>query len=108
MCSSSCNIDSVTIFSEFELRFFQLLKLSLVSQQNLSYLKTHLSDLANGLINTPVNSSGFLWQKNHFEVANCLKRNCNILLPRPNKSVILNNIDYITKMATILEDTSKF
>ena len=73
MCPhSSCNIDSVTIFSEFELLFFQLLKLSPVSQQNLSYLKTCLADLANGLINTMVNSNRFLWQKNHFEVAKCV------------------------------------
>ena len=51
----SRNIDSVTIFSEFELLFLQLLKLSPVSQQNLSYL----DELANWLINTAVNSSGF-------------------------------------------------
>ncbi len=52
------------------LLFLQLLKLSLVSQQHLSYLKIFLVDLVNGLINTTVNSSGFLLQKNHFEVLN--------------------------------------
>ena len=56
-----CNIDSVMIFSEFELLFLQLLKLCPVSQQNLSSLKTSLADLANGRINTTVNSCGFLW-----------------------------------------------
>ena len=66
---SSQNIDSVTIFSEFELLFSQLLKLSSVSQQNLFYLKTRLADLANELIYTTVNSNGLLWQKNHFKVA---------------------------------------
>ena len=79
-------------------------------QQNLSDLKTHLADLANGLINTTVNSGGFLWQKNHFEVAKCLKRNSDILITRPDKGagvVILNHIDYITKI-TILDDTTKF
>ena len=56
-------------------------------------------------------SSGFLWQKNHFEVAKCLKRNPDILLTRSNKGagvMILNWTDYITKMATILDDTIKF
>ena len=55
------NINSVTIFSEFELLFSQLLKLSSVSQQNLFYLMNHLADLANELINITVNSNGFLW-----------------------------------------------
>ena len=108
---TSRNIDSVPIFSDFELLFLQLLKLSLVSQQNLSYLKTCLTDLANRLINTMVNSSGFLRQKNHFEVAKCLKLNSDILLTRPDKGagiVILNRTDYITKMATILDDTTQF
>ena len=109
--ASSRNIDSVTIFSEFELLFSQLLKLSPVSQQNLSYLKNHLADLANELMNTMVNSNGFLWQKNHFEVAKCLKRNSDILINRTDKGagiVILIRTDYIMKMATILDDTTKF
>ena len=99
------------IFSEFELLFFQLLKLSPVSQQNLSYLKTHLAHVANRFINTTVNSNGFLWQKNHFEVAKCLKWNSDIPITRPDKGagiVILNFTDYISKMATILDDTTKF
>ena len=107
---SSCNIDSVMIFSECELLFSQLLNYSPVSQQNLSYLKTLLADLANGLINTTANSNGFLWQKNHFEVAKCLKWNSDILITRLNKGasvVILNRTDYITKMATILDDATK-
>ena len=104
-------IDSFTIFSKFELLFSQLLKLFPVSLQHLSYLKSHLADLANGLIDTTVNSNGFLWQKNHFEVAKCLKRNSDILITRPDNVagvVILNRINYITKMATILDDTTKF
>ena len=82
-----------------------------MSQQNLSHLKTRLADLANGLINTTVNSNGFLWQKNHFEVAKCLKQNSDILITRHEKgarAVILDRTDYITKMATILDDTTKF
>ena len=82
-----------------------------MSQQDLSYLKTCLANLANRLINTMVIFSGFLWQKNHFEVAKCLKQNSNILLARPDKDagiVIQNCTDYVTKMATILDDTTKF
>ena len=74
-------------------------------------MKTRLANLANGLINTTHNSSGFLWQKNHFDVAKCLKQNSDILLTRPDKGVgvmILNRTDNITKMATILDDTTKF
>ena len=57
-----------------------------------------------GIIRTMVNSSGFLSQKNHFEVAKCLKWNSDILLTRPDKDAG----DYISKMATILDDTTKF
>ena len=52
-----------------------------------------------------------MWQKNIFEVAQCLKRNSDILITRPDKGagiVILNCTDYITKMTTILDDTTKF
>ena len=52
-----------------------------------------------------------MWQKNHFEIAQCLKRNSDILITRPDKDagvVILNRTDYITKMPTILDDTTKF
>ena len=41
----------------------------------------------------------------------CLTRNSDILITRPDKGagvVILNRSDYITKMATILDDTTKF
>ena len=44
-------------------------------------------------------------------MANGLIHNSDILLTRPDKSagvVILNCTDYITKMATVLDDTSKF
>ena len=57
------------------------------------------------------NSSGFLWQKNHFDIATCIKRNSDILRTRPDKGssvVILNGTDYISKIATILDDTIKF
>ena len=82
-----------------------------MSLQNLSYLKTRLADLANGLINTTVNSNRFWWQKNDFEVAKCLKRNSDILTTWPDKGadvVILKLTDHITKMVTILDDTTKF
>ena len=44
-------------------------------------------------------------------MANGLKRNSYILLTRPDKCadvMILNCTDYITKMVTILDDTTKF
>ena len=52
-----------------------------------------------------------LWQKNHFGVGKCLKQNSDILITRPDKGtgiVILNCTDYITKMITILDNTTKF
>ena len=82
-----------------------------MSHQNFSNLTTCKADVANGLINTTADSNGFLWQKNHFEVAKCLKRNSDILITRPDKGagvLILNRTDYITKMTTNLDDTSKF
>ena len=71
----SYKINSVTIFSEFELLFLQLLKFSPVSQPSSTNLKTRLADLAHGFANTTVDAKRFLWQRNHFEVANGLKRN---------------------------------
>ena len=74
-------------------------------------MKARLADLPNGLINITVNSNGFLLQKNHFEVAKYLKRKSDILITRPDKGagvVILNLSDYIAKMATILDDATKF
>ena len=44
-------------------------------------------------------------------MANGLKRNSDILLTRPDKCagvVILNSTKYITKLATILDDITKF
>ena len=58
-----------------------------------------------------VNSNGFLWQKNDFEVAKCLKQDSDNVITRLDKGagvVILNRTDYITKMVTILDDTTKF
>ena len=80
-----------------------------MSQSSLTYLKTRLADLAYGFADTTVDSRVFLWQRNHIEEANGLKHNPDILLTRTDAGVvILNSIDYITKMATILDDTTKF
>ena len=57
-----------------------------------------------------VNINGFLWQKNHFEDPNCLKWISDILITRPDKGpgvVILYFTDYIIKMDTIFDDTTK-
>ena len=43
---------------------------SLKYHKRLSHFKICLVNIANGLNNTTVNSSGFLWQNNHFEFAN--------------------------------------
>ena len=64
-----------------------------------------------GLVILRLTQGDFTWQRNHFEVANGLNRNSDILLTRPDKGagvVILNRTDYITKLATILDDTIKF
>ena len=82
-----------------------------MSQPSLTYLKTRLADLAHGFADTTVVSKEFLWQRNHFEVANGLKHTSDILLTRPDKGagvVILNRTDYITKMVAILNDSTKF
>ena len=82
-----------------------------VSQRSLTYLKTSLADLAHGFADTTVDSKGFLWQRNHFEVAHGLKRNSDILLTIQEKGsgfVILNRTDYTTKIANILDGTTKF
>ena len=87
------------------------MKHSPVSSSNVTYLKARLADLTQRFVNTPVDSGRFLWQKSHFESAKQLRRNDDILLTRPYKSagvVILNRVDYISKMNVILDDTDKF
>ena len=82
-----------------------------MSQSSFTNLKACLADLAHVFIDTTVDSRGFLWQRNHFKVAYDLKHNSDILLTKPDKGagfVILSRTDYITKMATILNDTTKF
>ena len=99
------------MFAEFELLHLQLKKHSPAPSCYIAYLKTHLADLAQGFVNTPIDSHRFLWQKIHFESAKHFRQNTDILLTKPDKGagvVILNRADYIGKMNTILDDTDKF
>ena len=87
------------------------MKHSPVSRSNVTYLKARLADLAQRFVNTPVDSSRFLWQKSHFESTKQLRRNADIPFTRSDEGagvVILNRADYISKMNVVLDDTDKF
>ena len=97
--------NSAAVFAEIELLYLQLRRHSLAPAGNIAYLK------AQSFVNTSVDSQSFLWQKVHFESANQLKMNTDIVLTRPDKGagvVVLNRADYASKMDAILEDTYKF
>lgn len=53
----------------------------------------------------------FLWQKNHFHVAEQLKKSQIFYITKPDKGegvAILNYSDYVCKMLSILNDNRKF
>ena len=110
-CIPPSVIDRTGIFAEFELMFSQLRILCPSSNESIGQLKARLNEYAHSFVNSMVRSDESFWQKNHFQAAKLLKARTNIYITKPDKIsgvVILNRADYISKMATILEDTSKF
>ena len=91
--------------------FWESLRASFYFPCVLLYLKAHLSELAQKLVNFPIISNVFLWQKNHFQTTKKLKTNTNIYSAKTDKGAGVVNLDHsdnISKMPVILDDVSKF
>lgn len=85
--------------------FAQLFKHLPNSEEHLLCLKAHQNDLAYSFVYQ------FSWEKNHFQMTKLLKTKTDIYITRPDKYagvVILNYSEYINKMLSILNDSSKF
>ncbi|KAA3679319.1 uncharacterized protein DEA37_0000788 [Paragonimus westermani] len=76
---------------------------------NLGWLKTKLTDIANGFIMTPINGRCAI-TKQHLQSLKELKSK-NLVILKPDKgsgTVILDRDAYVQKMLSILEDRTKF
>ena len=81
------------------------------SKEELQALEARLCDLAHAYCGTPIDLTDFLMHRKCFEAMKSLRLNSDIIITKPNKGygvVILNETDYLTKMNSILNDTSKF
>ena len=76
-----------------------------------SALKARLSDLAHAYCGNPIDIGDFLILKECIQATRSLRCNENIHITKPDKGfgvVIMNKIDYISKMDFILQGNSKF
>ena len=67
--------------------------------------------MAHAYCGTPVDLTDFLMHRECFEAIKSLRLNSDIMITKPDKGsgvVILNKTDYLTKMSSILNDSSKF
>ena len=99
------------IFSEFECLAGQLNHHTPKSKEDLERLRAKMYDLSHSFCGTPIDLSDFRMHKECFQAYKSLKSNPDIVITKPDKSsgvIILNRVDYISKMANILSDNTKF
>ena len=85
--------------------------MSPLSSEQFSALKARLSDLAHAYCGNPIDIGDFLILKECIQATRSLRYNENINVTKPDKGsgvVIMNKIDYISKLDFILQDISKF
>ena len=89
----------------------QLFHHSSISKEDLSVLKARLNDLAHSFCGSPIDLTDFVMHRECFTAIRSLRNNNDIIITKADKSslvVIFNKLDYITKMNSILDDSSKF
>ena len=104
------SIDRNKAAAEFESFFDQLTGLQSSSQENENWFKVKLIDICNRICASPIYARSAL-TKEHINALNELKKNDNIVILKPDKgsgAVIMDKVDYISKLNLILSDTSKF
>ena len=105
------NLKREHIFAEFEVLLSQPFHHTGKSKEELQALKARLSDLAHAYCGTAVDLTDFLMHRERFEAIKSLRLNSDIIITKPDKGpgvVILNKSDYLTKVNSILNDSSKF
>ena len=99
-----------TIAAEFEQAWLQLPRAGIAKYVELQ-CKAEMTSLAHRYSNSKIDYSGYRLNRQHISAIENLKNKNEIIITKPDKSngvVLLTKDDYIRKMRTILEDTSKF
>ena len=99
------------IQTEFEVLYKQLKHYGPTSIEADDICRTTFAGIAGQFLGTPNNMAEFSLRKEHFKTIKSLQNNPEIFITRPDKGkgvVILRRKDYIDKMTTILNNTSKF
>ena len=110
-CLPPHSVQREEIFAEFEVLIGQLLHHVPHSFKQFSALKARLSDLAHAYFGNPMDIGDFLILKECIQATRSLRCNENTHVTKPKKDsgvVIMNKIDYISKMHFILQDNYKF
>ena len=79
------------------------------SKEDLSTLKARFYDLAHSFCGSPIDLTDFTKHRECFAAIRSLRNNDDIIIIKADKSsqiVILNKLDYITKINSILDDVN--
>ena len=99
------------VFSEFEVLAGQLNHHTPSTARDFERLRAKLCDVSYSYCGTPLDLSDFRMYKECFHEYKSLQNNAAITICRPDKAsgiVIMNRVDYVSKMKSILDDNSKF
>ena len=102
---------SELVKAEFELCWQQLKDKVVFSEDRRDECKSTLTSLAHRYVNSPLDKTGFLLDREHLVALQELRKNADIVIPKPDKGnnvVILDRKDYVAKMMVILSDRIKF
>lgn len=103
--------DKEKIFSEFEAFYAQLARLSPTSMDAVRDLKVQLNNSAHLFSSSSVATSESKWRAEYQKVITSLRNSHDLIISRPDKGagvIIMDRTNYVAKMSSILEDTSKF
>ena len=81
------------------------------SKEDFGHLKARLNDLTRSFCDSPIDLTDFTMHRECFAAIRSQRNNNDIIIFEADKSsqvVILNKSDYITKMKSILDNSSKF
>ena len=106
-------IEKEKVLAEFELFYDQLtgIKPPSLSKSSEDFCRTSLAQIATRISTSKPDEREFLLGRKHIKALRELKRNTEIVITKPDKGravVILSKADYCAKMATILDDRTKF
>ena len=107
----SSKINQEVAFAKYEVLIGQLLHHTPKSKESVSAFTAKLNSLAHCYCDSPIDLTDFSMHRECFQAIKSLCSNKDIPITKPGKDsgvVIISNIDYLSKMETILCDTKKF